>query len=188
MTHQIKKFEKIAKKFPFNEYKTFLDIGGGPAAFSLCIKKLYGEIKCFSFDLEDIEQDAYHYLQENGMEDSIKLLSGDVFKFDFPRVDIVAMGNILHEYNHEYKRKLFKIAYEALNINGALLIIEDFIDDKREENSEGLNMSLLMILYYGDSFNLSFRDIQGYAKEAGFSKVKNMIKSTGANLIICYKF
>jgi len=52
---------------------------------------------------------------------------------------------------------LIKAAYDALSENGALIVVENIIDDERRENAFGLLMSLNMLIEFGDAFDLARR-------------------------------
>jgi hypothetical protein len=52
---------------------------------------------------------------------------------------------------------LIKAAYDPLPENGALIAVENIIDDKRRENAFGLLMSLNMLFEFGDAFDLARR-------------------------------
>jgi len=78
------------------------------------------------------------------------------------------MGMILHDWNLEKKRHLIRAAYEALPEGGALIAIENLIDDARRENAFGLLMSLNMLIEFGDAFDFTGADFQGWCREAGF--------------------
>jgi len=52
---------------------------------------------------------------------------------------------------------LIKAAYDALPENGALIVVENIIDDERRENAFGLLMSLNMLIEFGDAFDLARR-------------------------------
>ena len=59
------------------------------------------------------------------------------------------MGNILHDWNEDGKRKLIAKAYAALPKGGALIAIENVIDDARRQNAFELLMSLNMLIEFG---------------------------------------
>ncbi len=59
-------------------------------------------------------------------------LVGDFFKEDLPKADIIVMGNILHDWSLEEKKFLIKKAFEAVNIGGAFVAIENVIDNERK--------------------------------------------------------
>jgi len=79
------------------------------------------------------------------------------------------MGNILHDWNLENKKILIKKAYEALPKGGALIVVENLIDDARRKNTFGLLMSLNMLIEFGDAFDYTAADFREWCTEAGFS-------------------
>ena len=82
------------------------------------------------------------------------------------------MGNILHDWNLERKRQLIRSAYEALPEGGALVVVENLIDDARRENVFGLLMSLNMLIEFGDAFDYTGGDFSRWCREIGFTDVE----------------
>ena len=80
------------------------------------------------------------------------------------------MGNILHDWGMEDKKRLIKKAYDALPEGGSLAVIENIIDDERKENAFGLLMSLNMLIETEEGFDFSGRDFDQWAKECGFKE------------------
>jgi ubiquinone/menaquinone biosynthesis C-methylase UbiE len=181
---QIGNFTNIAEKFDFPKYKSLIDIGGGLGAFAVAVKKRHADIEASSFDLPGVKPLAERYLKETGMEGKVSLIGGDMFNDELPKCDVVSMGNILHDWNHEIKQKLFKKAFDMLNEGGAFLIIEKFIDDERKVETPGLISSMVMLIECYEGFNMSIKDIEVYANEVGFKQVEAM---KDINLAICYK-
>jgi len=62
------------------------------------------------------------------------------------------MGMILHDWNLEKKLHLIRAAYDALPTGGALVVVENLIDDARRENAFGLMMSLNILIEFGEAF------------------------------------
>ena len=62
-------------------------------------------------------------------DEQITVRSGDFLKDPLPKADVITMGMILHDWNLEKKKQLIRLAYEALPENGALVAIENLIDD-----------------------------------------------------------
>jgi len=108
------RFHSIANKFDFKSYKTFIDIGGCLGILSAIIKKAHPHIQCINFDLPVVEQYFHNYMKETNMAGEVLYQAGDFFKDSFPECDVLAMGNILHDWNHEKKKLLFKKAYDCL--------------------------------------------------------------------------
>src|SRR5438034_7070601 len=72
----------------------------------------------------------------------IEVVSGDFFVDALPSAHVIVMGNILHDWNEQGKRMLIAKAYAALPADGALIAIENVIDDARPQNAFGLLMWL----------------------------------------------
>lgn len=83
-------------------------------------------------------------------------VSGDFFKEDLPKADIVTMGLILHDWNMEEKKLLIKRAFDAVKPGGAFIAVETIIDSDRKEHLFGLTMSLNMLIETSGGFDFSF--------------------------------
>jgi hypothetical protein len=180
-------FEKIAKNFDFTSHKKVVDIGGCLGAFSIEIKKANPHLTCVSFDLPFVESHAKQFLEEKGMLEKIEVISGDMFKEDFPNCDVVSMGNILHDWNEEKKRLLLKKSYDCLNENGIMIVVELFMSNERNVCNPPALMSLGMLVECLDGFNMTRDEMEKYAKEAGFKKVEFLYEKFGVDASILYK-
>ena len=88
------------------------------------------------------------------------------------------MGNILHDWGTDDKKMLIGKAYDALPEGGALVVIENIIDDERRENAFGLMMSLNMLIETSEGYDFTAADFQEWASEAGFREF-SMIRLAG---------
>ena len=82
---------------------------------------------------------------------------------------------------------LIKAAYDALPENGALIAVENIIDDDRRENVFGLMMSLNMLIEFGDAFDFTGNDYRTWCEDAGFTKVEILPLAGPASAAIAYK-
>lgn len=180
-------FHELARKFDFSRYATVSDIGGALALLSRIVGSHHPHLRFTSFDLPPVAPHARRHVEEAGMSDRIEIVSGDFFVDDLPGADVVTMGNILHDWNLERKKILIGKAYEALPAGGALIAIENVIDDARRENAFGLLSSLNMLIEFGDAFDYTGADFRGWCREAGFTSF-DMIPLTGpTSAAIAYK-
>ncbi len=97
------------------------------------------------------------------------------------------MGMILHDWNLDRKLQLIRGAYEALPPGGALIAVENIIDDDRRENVFGLMMSLNMLIEFGDAFDFSGADYRGWCEHAGFQRVEILPLAGPASAAVAYK-
>jgi hypothetical protein len=66
---------------------------------------------------------------------------------------------------------LMKKAYDALPQGGALVVIENIIDNNRSKNAFGLMISLTMLIETPAGFDFTAEDFNGWANEIGLAKL-----------------
>lgn len=184
---QTANFKQLAEKFDFHRYKTVSDIGGALALLSRTVGRRHEHLTFKTFDLPPVAPHAHKHIAAAGMTDRIAVVSGDFFKDDFPRADVITMGNILHDWNLKNKKMLIKKAYDALPEGGAFIAVENVIDDARRENAFGLMMSLNMLIEFGDAFDYTGADFRSWCSEAGFKRFEFINLAGPTSAAIAYK-
>lgn len=180
-------FQAFVRKFDFSKYKTLCDVGGATGLLSSLVAKQHSHIQCSTFDLPAVEPIARKWIEKEKLSDRVKVVSGDFLKEKLPKADVITMGMILHDWNLEKKKHLIRLAYEALPPGGALVAIENLIDDDRRENAFGLMMSLNMLIEFGDAFDFTGADFWSWCKEAGFKRYEVMPCAGPCSAAIAYK-
>ncbi|MEM7172618.1 MAG: methyltransferase [Pseudomonadota bacterium] len=183
----IRNFEALARKFPFENYKSLTDIGGADALLSRCVAAAHSHLSCTSFDLPMVTDIAARKIQDAGLVERITAVSGDFFADPLPRADVITMGMILHDWNLEKKKALVQKAYDALPEGGAFVAIEALIDDARRENTFGLFLSLNMLIEFGDAFDFTGAEFQDWCCEAGFKRFETIPLDGPSSAAVAYK-
>lgn len=184
---QMGNFIALAKAFDFSGYDTLCDLGGGGGYLAAQIAIHNPHMQCSTFDLPPLAPVATEIIQSMQQEDQVEVLSGDFFQDEIPTADVITMGNVLHDWGLADKKRLIKKAYNALPEGGALVVIENIIDDERNKNTFGLMMSLNMMIETPDGFDFSFSDFNDWAFEAGFSETTIMPLTGPTSAVIAYK-
>ncbi len=184
---QMANFIALAENFDFTPYKSLCDVGGANGLLSIQVAKRHPHMRFINFDLPPVEPIARETIEKSGLSEKIMPVSGDFFIDDLPKADVITMGNILHDWNLELKKLLIRKAYDALPEGGALIVIENIIDDERRENSFGLLMSLNMLIELGNGFDFTGADFDGWAKEVGFRETSVMPLTGPASAVIAIK-
>jgi precorrin-6B methylase 2 len=184
---QMGNFMSLAHNFDFSPYKTLCDIGGSGANLSIIIAKNNEHMRCISFDLPPVHPVATENVLKMGLSDKIAILSGDFFTDEFPKADIITMGNILHDWGTKDKLMLIKKAYAALPEGGSLVVIENIIDNDRSQNVFGLLMSLNMLIETDEGFDFTASDFESWAKEVGFKEIRVMPLNGPASAVVAIK-
>src|SRR5882757_4052919 len=180
-------FEAFAAKFDFSKFKNLCDIGGATGLLCVEAARKHPHLQCISFDLPPVAPIARRHIAAAGLSDRVCTAAGDFFKDPLPRADIITMGMILHDWNLEKKMHLIRAAYDALPEGGALVVIENLIDDARRENAFGLLMSLNMLIEFGDAFDYSGADFRKWCQEVGFKRFEVIHLAGASSAAIAYK-
>ena len=162
----------IARQLPWSRYKTFADIGTAQGDLAVQIALANPHLEGIGFDLAEVAPVFEEYVASYRLSGRVRFQPGDFFTQDLPRVDVLTMGHILHDWNLEEKKMLISKAFAALNPGGALVVYDAMIDDERSRNPFGLLMSLNMLIETRGGFDYTGADCIAWMKEAGFKEAR----------------
>jgi O-methyltransferase domain/Dimerisation domain len=162
----------LALKFPWPNYKNFVDVGGAQGCVPVQIALAHSHLVGGNFDLPVVGPIFEEYVQSFGLEDRLTFYPNDFFKDSLPPTDVIIMGHILHDWSLEEKRQLISKAHAALPKGGALIVCEAIIDDQRRQNTFGLLMSLNMLIETQAGFDFTGADCSGWMRDAGFRETR----------------
>jgi SAM-dependent methyltransferase len=180
-------FHALAEKFDFARYETVCDVGGATGQLSIILATRHPHLRCTSFDLPVVEPIAKRTIQAAGLTGRVSTAAGDFLTDPLPQADLICMGNVLHDWNLEGKLHLLRSAYQSLTDGGALIAIENVIDDERRENAFGLLMSLNMLIEFGDASDYTGRDFAGWCREVGFREIEIIPLTGPSSAAVAYK-
>ena len=180
-------FRAFAEGFDFSSYETLCDVGGATGQLSCMVAAAQPNMRCMSFDLPEVESIAERCILAACLSDRVTTVGGDFFADDLPKADVITMGMILHDWNLEKKKILIQKAYDALPEGGAFVAIEALIDDARRKNAFGLLMSLNMLIEFGDAFDYTGADFEGWCREVGFTRFETLPLAGPSSAAIAYK-
>ena len=171
------------------EVLTVLDIGG--ASGQLCCEVAMADelAKCVTMDLEKVGVFARENVRDHGLEDRVVVVDGDMWTDDFNKwcdADVIVMGMLLHDYGLKGRKMLIKKAYDALKEGGRLVTIEMFIDEGRRE-SEGVVMSMLMLIETEQGNNFTAGEFGEWAQEAGFRAWREVHLHGPVGAVVAFK-
>ena len=163
---------EIAKQFPFQDYRTVLDIGCAEGGLLVQLARQHPHLRGIGFDLPAARGPFENYVRSFGLEERLEFFAGDFFQDDLPPADVVTLGHILHDWSLDEKKQLLRKAYDALPNGGAVIVFEAIIDDGRRENAFGLLMSLNMLIETPEGFDYTGADCQQWMHEIGFAETR----------------
>ena len=180
-------FMALAQKFDFSKAKSLVDIGGSAGLLSLMVAKHQSHMSCVTWDLPAVGPIANETIKKFQLQGRVNVADGDFFKDEFPRADIITMGNILHDWDEETKLMLLEKAFKALPEGGAFIAIENIIDEERKQNVFGMMMSINMLIETGTGFDYTLADFSKWAKQVGFKSTSLLHLAGPTSAAIAYK-
>lgn len=145
----------IAGKFPWHDYRTFIDIGVAQGCVPVQVALAHPHLNGGGFDVSVVRPIFEEYVASFGLSERLRFHDGDFFKDALPEADVLIMGHILHDWDLAQKKSLLAKAYAALPDGGALIVYEAIIDDERRANAFGLLMSLNMLIELPGGFDFT---------------------------------
>ena len=178
----------IVKLINLKGVKRVLDVGGGSGIFSMAFVRARKGITAVIFDLPDVITLAKGYIDAENLGSLISVVGGD-YTAD-PLVhgfDLVFLSAIIHSNSPEINKQLFRKAFEALNPDGRLVVLDYIMNDDRTSPAAGAYFSLNMLVgtREGDTFTES--EVRSWMEEAGFKKISKSRTQFGTDLLIGLK-
>jgi hypothetical protein len=161
----------IAKVFPWQDYKTLIDIGTAQGCLPVSIALAHPHITGGGFDLPPLQKLFEAYVDRYGLSERLRFYGGDFFRDPLPSADVLVMGRVLHNWNLAQKKHLLKKAYDALAGDGALIVYERLIDDERRANTAAFMASLNMLVVTAGGFDYSGADCAQWMTDVGFRHI-----------------
>jgi len=182
-------FHALAGRFDFSKHRTVLDVGGANGHLSRILAARHAHLSLLSFDLPQVAPIARREIARANLMSRIEVVAGNFFEDALPRADVIVMGNVLHDWNEDGKRALIAKAYQALPEGGALIAVENVIDDARRQNAFGLLMSLNMLIELGaeGGFDYTGAQFDAWCKGAGFARTEIVPLTGPTSAAIAYK-
>lgn len=162
----------MAQKFPWQAYRTFIDIGTAQGALPVQIALAHPHLTGGGFDLPAVGPVFDEYVASNGLEERLRFYAGDFFRDPCPTADVLVMGHILHDWDLGQKRTLIAKCHAALPPGGCLIVYDAVIDDERRQNALGLLMSLNMLIETPGGFDYTGAQCCEWMEEAGFTQLR----------------
>jgi hypothetical protein len=162
----------LAEKFPWQDYRTVIDIGTAEGCLPVQIATAHSHITGGGFDLPPVEALFNSYVEKHDLSRRLLFHAGDFLHDPLPRADVLVLGRVLHNWDLSTKKLLLKKAHEALPSGGALIVYERLIDHDRRVNASALLASLNMLIVTAGGFDFTGTDCTNWMHEAGFHSVR----------------
>lgn len=161
----------MAEKLDLEKVGKILDLGGGPATFSIVFCERFKDLEATVFDLPETIKIARRNLSRYpDVSDRIDLVEGDFLTDNLPGgFDLVLVSNIIHMCNEGQNEALMNKVFKSLNSGGRVIVKDHILNDDLTKPPFAAIFSLNMLLH-ADGRDYSASEIKGWLTNAGFSK------------------
>jgi SAM-dependent methyltransferase len=174
----------IVKLINLKGVKRILDVGGGSGIFSMAFVRAKKGITAVIFDLPNVVNLSKGYIDAENLGSLLSVAGGD-YTIDplVNGIDLVFMSAIIHSNSPEVNKQLFRKAFEALNPDGRLVVLDYIMNDDRTSPAAGAYFSLNMLVgtHEGDTFTES--EVRSWMEGAGFKKISKTKTKFGTGLL-----
>ncbi|KAF8044022.1 hypothetical protein BT93_A2105 [Corymbia citriodora subsp. variegata] len=153
----------------FEGLKTVVDVGGGTGAVPSMIIAKYPSIKGINFDLPHVIEDSPSY-------PGVEHIGGDMF-ISIPKGDAIFVKGICHNWSDEHCAKLLKNCYDALPVNGRVIVAEHILPlypDPSLATKGVIHMDCIMLAHLGGGKERTEKEFEALAQGAGFQGIRVM--------------
>jgi ubiquinone/menaquinone biosynthesis C-methylase UbiE len=150
--------------------KVILDIGGGPATYSMLLAQRYGLAKCRVIDLPEVIKVARDLAAGHPEEGNLELIAGDYHTAPFPAGNDAALFfGVLHQESPAAIRKLLERAFGALRAGGRVFVLDMMTDATHTSPRFSALFAVNMALTTESGWVFSDQELKGWIEEAGFA-------------------
>ena len=164
---------RLAKRFDFSPYKRWLDFAGGSGCYSIAACERYPNLTTLVLDQENVIPVTKEFIAKHNLNDRIEARVGNFMEPPYPRgFDLISFITPLQAYVPEELRKIFGYTYEALDLGGAILIVDYMLNDEKTGPLDPATMNLQNIKsgQYAGRVN-SGAEFETLLTDVGFTQV-----------------
>lgn len=179
---------ELKANFDLTGYKCLLDVGGALGTLAIGLICDQPEMQAIVFDLPPVANLATEHIKENGMDDRITVIGGDVFKDPLPTgADLITLAWIIHDWDDEYSNKILNNCYQALAPGGTILVLEKTLNDDKSGPLWPALMSLNMLVASSNGRERTSGEYYQLLAKNGFIDMETKIFQGVRDLIIARK-
>ena len=161
--------QEVLNAVEVSPYKHLLDVGAGPATYTIAFLQAHPRMKATVFDRPEVIQHAREQVEFAEVGQRVKFVSGDLTKDAFGAdYDLVLVSNTIHSFGPDANRRFIRKCYDAM-CPGGLLIIKDFlVANDRSGPAFSLMFALHMLVATGEGDAYTIAQVEEWTREAGF--------------------
>lgn len=142
--------QALAKAYPFSNFKSLVDLGGGRGGLIKAIAKAHPSLALQLFDTTAV----INQLEQQNFPSQVKLIAGDFLSI-IPQADAYIFKGVLHDFSDDLMHQILSNCYQQLSPNATLFIAEQVMPDEEGPHPNKTMDIVMMALLNGRQRTLS---------------------------------
>lgn len=164
---------EILTALDLSRYRHVLDLGGGPATYSIAFLKTHSQMRATEFDRPEVIEIAREQVAEAGVADRFSFRAGDIATDTYGTgYDLILVSNIIHSFSPDGNRAIVRKCFDALESGGTLIIKDFLVNNDRTGPAFSLIFALRMLLMTDEGDTYTFDEVASWTRDAGFAEGK----------------
>ena len=164
---------EVAKMIPVRAPRRMLDLAGGHGGYAIAMCRRHPELEVTIAELEGAARIGRQIVREEGMDDRIEFLVGDMFEADLGSgYDVATLFQIVHHFGEDENVELLTRARRALRDGGTVAVLEQ---ERPPTGERGSTIGALTgLLFYVTSHARTYTadELCTFIEAAGFNRVR----------------
>ncbi len=150
-----------------------LDVGGGAGIASFALAKRHPSIRITAIDRAMVLPYTKQIAEAMGVTSQVTMMVGDALNLELKAgaFDLIFFGNLTNYFSPEQNVGAFRRAYEALTLNGRIVIHAPIADEDHKGPGEVPMAGIEVLLSSPDGDIYTFAEYRGMLEAVGFSEV-----------------
>ncbi len=155
-----------------------LDVGGGHGLYSIMFCEKYPELSATVFDKPDPLEVAKDNVKAHGMNNRIRLQSGDFLVDDLGEgYDVALLFNIVHNFREEQNVELLRRVASALRREGSIVLWDNIAGPGVSKSTIDFFGLTYLVTVGGQTYSLG--DLKRWFEKTGFTAPKSTLRLPG---------
>ncbi len=149
--------------------RRLLDVGGGPATYTLAFLRAAPGLRATLFDLPEVVEIARENATRAGLVDRVDLVAGDLRTDALPGGhDLAFVSAIVHMLGPAGNVALFRKVHDALLPGGRVVLRDHVMSPDRTAPRAGALFAVNMLVGTKDGGTFTLEELSAWLEEAGF--------------------
>ena len=165
--------DDVARMIPVRGTKRMLDLAGGHGGYAIAMCRRHRDLTVTIAELEGAARIGREIVREQGMEDRIEFLVGDMFSTELGSgYDVATAFQILHHFDADVNVELLTRAREALRDGGTVAVLEQERPPTGEPGSTIGALTGLLFYVTSRARTYTAAELSTFIEAAGFNRVR----------------